>query len=222
MENENEKNVVEINVNKKFSFFNLVLISLITLIIAGTFGGLFGRATAPQRRNYAQSMETIVTGVRETSELITKVIYTEHTIVISQRGGLFNLGTIEQELVFAGEALVTTDLSNFSDIDLIIDSSRRRVWVSALRPTLRTIFIDTEESYVGDPTTSLLAWGNVYLTPEEYQYLLLRAENEIELLILQQYMVQAYDYTERAIIQLIQTFLTSAGLEDYEIYVLWK
>ena len=144
-----------------------------------------------------------------------------HSITITERAGLFNLGTREQTVTFIGNGIFTTDLSAFNGDNVIIDSYRNRIWVSIERPVLYQVAIDFENTDIGGVVTSFFGWGAVEMTPYEMNELQRQAIVEMELLAHQELIVTAHEYTETAVTELIFAVLAAAGVSGYRVEIKW-
>lgn len=166
--------------------------------------------------------ETIITGFSEAQNLITMEAHLEHSINIAERAGLFRMGTREQTFTFVGDGLFTTDLSNFHSDHLIIDSFRERIWLILEHPVFYGVVIDFDNTIIDDVVTSFLGWGAVTLSPDDFNELLRQAQMEMELLALQDLYEVSYEYTERAVRDLVNIVLSAAGIDGYSVYVTWR
>lgn len=166
--------------------------------------------------------ETIITGFSEAQNLITMEAHLEHSINIAERAGLFRMGTREQTFTFVGDGLFTTDLSGFHSDYLIIDSFRERIWLILERPVFYGVIIDFENTIIDDVVTSFFGWGAITLSPDDFNELLWQAQLEMELLALQDLYEVSYEYTERAVRDLVNVVLAAAGIDGYSVYVTWR
>jgi len=202
----------------------MLAVAVIVAILVFHFARNSERARATHYLGQRQAIvtETIVTGFREAANLITMNVDLQHSVEIVERGGFLWLGTREQTFAFHGNGLFTTDLSVFSGDNVILDNYRSRVWVAVQRPIFYGVIIDWEKTEIDGVRTSFLGWGEINLSPEEFNELMLQATNGMELKALQELTAQSYVYTERAIRTLILSTLEAAGISGYDIQIKWN
>jgi len=167
--------------------------------------------------------ETIVTGFRGATNLITLNVDLEHQIYIAEQG-FMRIGTREQSVTFHGNGLFTTDLSVFMDDNVIIDTFRDRIWVSVQRPVFYGVIVDAENTIVGDTVTSFFAWGQITRSVEELNELLRYAQYEMEAQAVRELTEYAHAYTERAIRDLLTAILGAADVDvaGYSVEIKWQ
>jgi len=225
--NESRKPVKSAEVAKKATLPTKLIIRVAVIVAVATIAitaiiFLGNTTTRNLIQRQAHFTETIITGFREASNLITMNVDLEHSVQLAERSGFLWLGTREQTITFVGNGLFTTDLSNFTEDDIIIDSFRERVWVTIQRPTFYGIILDWNNTVINDVTHDFFSWGEIELNPAESNELMRQAEIEMELLALQNLTIQAYEYTERAVADLINTVLSAAGIGGYNVHILWR
>ncbi|MCL2236532.1 MAG: hypothetical protein FWB98_08865, partial [Defluviitaleaceae bacterium] len=205
----------------KFAIWVIVIVAAVAVAITAII--FLGNSTTRNLvTRQALFTETIITGFREAANLITMNVDLEHSVQLAERGGFLWLGTREQTITFVGNGLFTTDLSVFTEDNIIIDSFRERVWVTIQRPVFYGVILDWDNTIVNDVTHNFFSWGEIELNPAESNELIRQAEVEMELLALQNLTNQAYEYTERAVTDLINTVLSAAGIGGYDIHILWN
>lgn len=132
------------------------------------------------------SKETLIKDIKSKRELITTEIDLEETLTINDSWGQFEVFKKLQTIHFFGRGIYYIDLSTLDDSSLVENKKGKSLTLKLSSPSIKTIVIDEEKTLYESPDMGILRFGEVKLTPSEYEVILNHIKTEMKTKLLQE------------------------------------
>ena len=210
----------------KFMFFGLIfIIGVFGLIVGLAIMFFVNNITNRNRVENTQNMRmvvgnTVVEGFNRAGRLVVLDVDLSYSITIDNSWGNFAIFTNAQDITMYSTGTFSTNLYNLTANDIIWEYDGG-ITVSVPFPEIESIQIHPDETTFYT-TAGLFRTGQINISPEEHNYLLAQAQHQMELNMLTNLMGEARLATQSAVENLFYTILSSSGLEDFNVRVLFQ
>ena len=173
----------------------------------------------------AEIFGVIIDRIEQTQNLITMEAELSTSINIDNSWGNWGMFSSIDEITYYATGIFTTDLSSLSRSNsrsnIILDELEQIFYFVIERPRVHSITMHLEETQF-EVNRGFFRFGEVSLTPEEHIALQMQAENMFRIIMFEELMTAAYEYTMSSVHNLLENVLILAGFQDFEIVILWQ
>lgn len=167
--------------------------------------------------------ETLVNEIQQKQELITLEIQMTERVTLNDSWGSFEIFKKVQSINYAGSGTYTLNLSSLKAENIAINDEDRVITVKVALPTVKGVSIIEEKTEYQTPENGLLRFGEIKLTPEENQMLLMNVKDKmLKKMNDQDFLTEAKASSEKTIKSLIQSILFSKTTEHYGVQIQFK
>ncbi|MCL2610328.1 MAG: DUF4230 domain-containing protein [Defluviitaleaceae bacterium] len=169
----------------------------------------------------AELMGAVVHSFEQAQNLITKEVDMSSAINIDNSWGSWGVFNSVDEITYYATGLFTTDVASISERDIILDEIGEILHVIIERPVIHSIVLRLEETQF-ESDRGFFRGGTLSLEPEEQNALQMQIEQTFRLIMLEELMETAHEYTISSVINLLTVLLSGLDLHNYEVNVLWR
>ncbi|WP_055665167.1 DUF4230 domain-containing protein [Desnuesiella massiliensis] len=218
-----------LNIKSKVIFISIIAILFTSL---GLWGG-YKLWVAPKKAseqwvlpnlknpsNKFVTRDSLVTQINQKQEIIPMEADIEQTITFDESWG--NLGFFKkvQNVHFFAKGIYAVDMSKISEGNVEINNDKKSIKVTLPKPYVKSIAINEEKTIYETPQKGILRFGDIKMTPAEYQIVMEDAKKKIsEKLSSEEYFGQALNNTEIAVTRLIRSFFSEDTKNNYNIII---
>lgn len=212
--------------------FRALLVLILTCLAAGFYIAyrVFERPTkaadtwmVPDAANPSKKFitkDTLINQIQQKQELIPLEVELSEKITIDDTWGNVEVFKKLQNIYFVGKGIYTVDLALMKAEKAELDSTRKTVELTLPKPCVKAITIDEQKTVYETPQRGALRFGDIRMTPAEYQLLVNRAKSRMsEKMLSSELYGQAMQNAEMAVIRLINSVIDEELRETYSITI---
>lgn len=124
--------------------------------------------------------ETIINELKKKKELIVMEADLSADVTIDASWGNWDVFKKMQLIHFYGNGLYTVDLSNIPENNITIDLDHGTISVRIPKPSIKSIYVDEEKTLFESTKNGLLRFGDIRLTPEEFEFMIVTAKKSMQ------------------------------------------
>jgi hypothetical protein len=152
--------------------------------------------------------DTILNELQNKQELIPLELDLTEKVTINDSWGEIEFFKKLQNVYLVAKGIYSLDLSQISSDNISLSSAKKSIIINAPKPTVKVITIDEQKTIYETTQNGILRFGEIKLTPSEYQRLLYKAKSIMnEKMYSSDLYEQAINSSEWALKNLIQALL---------------
>lgn len=164
--------------------------------------------------------ETLVNEIHQKQELITMEIQMTEKVILNDSWGNVEAFKKVQSINYAATGTYIVDLASLKADNINVDDKAKKVNVKVAAPVVKGVSITEEKTEYQTPENGLLRFGEIKLTPEENQLLLINVKDKMLTKMSEQnFILQAKNASEQTIKALIQSIISNKTTEPYNIEI---
>jgi hypothetical protein len=172
----------------------------------------------PSRKFVAK--ETLVSQIQQKQELIPLEIELTEKVTIDFSWGNTGAFKMLQSIYFTGKGIYAIDLSKLYVQNIVIDNAKNTISLILPKPFVKIVSIDEQKTIYETPQKGLLRFGEIKMTPAEFQIMMSTAKIKMtEKLNSQELFGQALDNAEVSVTKLVKSIITNEIDDNYNITV---
>ena len=159
--------------------------------------------------------ETLVTEIKQKQKLITTEVNLNEKITIDNSWGNLSIFKKIQNINFIGTGIYVLDLSNINSNNISINENL--ISITLPKPSVEMVTLNEEKTVYETPERGLLRFGDIKLSPEDHQQLIVVVKDKMKNKMLEkQYYDKAIDNSEKSIKTLLQPI---SSINNYNINI---
>lgn len=164
--------------------------------------------------------ETLINKIQQKQELIPLEIELTEKVTIDFSWGEMDIFKMLQSIYFTGNGIYAIDLSKLYVQNILVDNDKNTISLILPKPFVKTVTIDEQKTLYETPQKGLLRFGEIKMTPAEYQIMMSTAKTKMtEKLNSTELLGQAFDNTEVSVTNLVRNIITDEVDDNYDIVV---
>lgn len=166
------------------------------------------------------SKETLINEIQQKQELIPLEVELTEKVTVDDSWGDLEVFKKFQNIYFTGKGIYSVNLDMLYEENLEVDNANKTITMNLPKPEIKTISIDEQKTIYETTQKGALRFGEVKLTPAEYQILFGHAKmNMTEKMSSSDLYEQATKGTESTLSKLISSIISTQTGEIYSIIV---
>ncbi|SFB46261.1 DUF4230 domain-containing protein [Clostridium frigidicarnis] len=162
--------------------------------------------------------DILINEIKKQNELIPMETELKEEVTVNNSFGTLNIFKKLQTIDFFGQGIYTVDLSNLKSDKISIDKISKKITLTIDKPAIKTISIDEEKTIYHSPDLGVLRFGEVNLSPEEYDVLMTEVKAKMKSKLLYEDVYDdALKNSESTIKDLLSSILSSTNLSNYDL-----
>ncbi|WP_051623583.1 DUF4230 domain-containing protein [Clostridium hydrogeniformans] len=164
--------------------------------------------------------ETLIKEIRQKHEIIPMEIELKEEVTINNT--LFDMEIFKklQTIHFFGKGIYSIDLSNIKNETLKVDKNKKIVTLEIPKPTIKAITIEDSKTLYESPTLGILRFGDVTLTPKEYEILINQVKERMSSKLMDgEIYDEAISNSENSLVNIISPILSTTDYSSYKIKI---
>lgn len=164
--------------------------------------------------------ETLINKIQQKQELIPLEIELTEKVTIDFSWGDMAAFKMLQSIYFTGNGIYAIDLSKLYVQNILVDNDKNTISLILPKPFVKTVTIDEQKTLYETPQKGLLRFGEIKMTPAEYQIMMSTAKTKMtEKLNSTELLGQAFDNTGVSVTNLVRNIITDEVDDNYDIVV---
>lgn len=123
--------------------------------------------------------DAIVNELQNKQELIPLELNLTEKITISDNWGTAELFKKLQNIHLVAKGIYSLDLMKITTENVLVNDSKKTIAITAPKPEIKTIAIDEQKTVYETTQNGLLRFGEIKVTPAEYQTILTKAKEKM-------------------------------------------
>lgn len=173
---------------RKLIFLIILAIAFTSLGVFATYKLLIAPKKAPKQwtstnlSNISSKFfiqDTLVREIRKKKEIIPFEVDLEETVTIDDSWGDLSIFKKIQNINFYGRGIYSIDVSCIDNKSIVVDKSDNSLVISIPKPIIKGVVIEETRTIYTSPELGILRFGEVTLTPAEYDSLISKVKEKM-------------------------------------------
>lgn len=164
--------------------------------------------------------ETLINNLTQKQEFITLEVDLNQKVTIDNSWGNMAVFKKLQSIQFMGKGIFAVDLSKLTGEKIAVDKDKKLITLTIAKPYVKSIAIDEQKTIYESPERGILRFGDIKLTPEEYNVMMNEAKTKMkEQLLSKELYDSALKNSETSITNLVKTLFSEDTKNNYNINI---
>ncbi|MEW8954951.1 DUF4230 domain-containing protein [Clostridium sp.] len=164
--------------------------------------------------------ETLIKEIKQKHEIIPMEIELKEEVTVNNTLFDMEIFTKLQTIHFFGTGIYSIDLSNISDENFKVDKYEKNLTLEVPKPKIKSINIEDSKTLYESPTLGILRFGDVTLTPKEYEVLITHVKEKMSSRLMDgEIYDEAILNSENSLINIISPILSTTEYSSYNIKI---
>lgn len=164
--------------------------------------------------------DALINELKEQNQIIPMETELKEEVTINNSFGTLSIFKKLQTIEFFGKGLYSIDLSTLKSNKISIDRLSKKITFDVDKPIIKNVSIDEEKTIYHSPDLGVLRFGEVNLSPEEYDILLTEVKSKMRSKMLyDDVYAEVIETSKSSISNLISSILSNTNLSDYELNI---